>query len=62
MFLLSICIVDTWFVYSDILEVHESQNDFYGYLAEELIDNTHDDNRRINRSVEDSRGRITNDL
>ena len=43
--LLSICIVDTWFAYSGILESHENQNDFYGYLAEELIDNTYDDNR-----------------
>ena len=28
--LLSICIVDTWFAYSGILESHENQNDFYG--------------------------------
>ena len=41
--LLSVCIVDTWFVYSRVLDSnYESQNDFYRYLAEDLIDNTHD--------------------
>ena len=60
--LLSICIVDTWFAYSGILESHENQNDFYGYLAEELIDNTYDDNRCVNRTVGDTRRRLNIDL
>ena len=62
MSLLSICIVDTWFAYSGILETHECQNNFYGYLAEEIVDNRYDYNRRINRSVGDPRRRIINDL
>ena len=62
MSLLSMCIVDTWFANSDILETHENQNDLYGYLAEELIDNTYDDNRSVNRTVGDPRRRLNIDL
>ena len=35
---------------------------FYGYLAEELIDNTYDDNRRVKRAVGDPRRRLNIDL
>ena len=62
MSLLSICIMDIWFAYSDILETHEHQNDFYEYLTNELIENTYDDNQRINRSVGDPRRRIINNF
>ena len=30
---------------------YESQNKIYGYFAQELIDNTHDDSRRSSRTV-----------
>ena len=41
--LFSICIVDTRLVYSGILgSIYECQNEFYGYLVQELIDNTYD--------------------
>ena len=62
MSLLSICIVDTWFAYSSILETHENQNDFYEYLAEELIENIYDDNRSVNRTLGDPRRRLNIDL
>ena len=60
--LLSICIVDTWFAYSSILETHENQNDFYEYLAEELIESIYDDNRSVNRTLGDPRRRLNIDL
>ena len=60
--LLSICIADTWFTYSGVLELHENQNDFHGYLTEELIDNTYDDNRGVNRSVVETRRKLNIDL
>ena len=42
--LFSICIVDTWFAYTGILqEGTECQNDFYGYLVKELSDNRYDE-------------------
>ena len=62
MSLLSICIVDTWFAYSSILETHENQNDFYEYLAEELIESIYDDNRSVNRTLGDPRRRLNIDL
>ena len=61
--LLSICIVDVWFAYSSVLDSNcESSNDFYGYLAEELIDNTNDKNGGRSRLVGNSRRTIINDL
>ena len=61
--LLSFCIVDTWFAYSGILgSNYESQKEFYGYLAEELIDNTHDDSGERRKLDGDPRWRILNDL
>ena len=39
-----------------------NQNDFYGYLAEELIDNMYDDNRCVNMTVGDTRRRLNIDL
>ena len=41
---------------------YESQNKFYGYFAQELIDNTHDDSRRSSRRVGNPRRKIINDL
>ena len=43
--LLSMVIVDTWLAYSQCIlqgDEVESQDEFYGYLAEELIDNSYD--------------------
>ena len=61
--MLSICSVDTWFPYSTVLDSnYESQNEFYGYLAEEFNDNTHDDSRERRRSVGDPRRRMLNNL
>ena len=60
--LLSMCIVDTWFAYSGVLESHENQNDFYGHLAEELIDNSYDDNRGVNWPVCETRRKLNIDL
>ena len=41
---------------------YESQNEIYGYFAQELIDNTHDDSRRSSRRVGNPRRKIINDL
>ena len=54
--------MDTWFTYSGILETNKNQNNCYGHLTEELIDNTYDDNRRVNRSVRDPRQKLNIDL
>ena len=64
--LLSICIVDTWLAYTEILqEETECQNDFYSYLAEELIDYRYDEMGgsigRLRSEVSPSR-RLINDL
>jgi hypothetical protein len=40
--LLGMCIVDTWYVYSQCTKTKEKQQDFYSFLAEELIDNKYD--------------------
>ena len=54
--------MDTWFTYSGILETNKNQNNCYGYLTEELIDNTYDDDRRVNRSVRDPIQKLNIDL
>ena len=40
--ILAITMVDTWLVYKQCTHTSEIQKDFYGYLAEELIDNAYD--------------------
>ena len=35
-------VVDTWLVYKGATDTNETQQDFYTFLAEELIDNTFD--------------------
>jgi hypothetical protein len=47
--LLGMCIVDSWYAYSQCTATQERQKDFYSFLAEELIDNCHDSARRRNR-------------
>jgi Transposase IS4 len=59
--ILGMCIVDAWKVYSRLAftSPSESQNEFYGHLAAELIDNTYDhvagprriDTQRLDGSV-----------
>ena len=54
--LLSICIVDIWIAYTGIRQDKtEKLKDFYGYLAEELIDNRHDE-------IGGSRGRLRSNI
>ena len=64
--LLSICIVDSWLAYTGITEdKKEKQKDFYGYLAEELIDNRYDErggSRERLRSNNSPRRKLMNDL
>jgi hypothetical protein len=36
------CVVDAWLVYSKCTEADEKQRQFYKLLAEEMIDNQHD--------------------
>jgi hypothetical protein len=36
------CVVDSWLMYSKCTETEEKQREFYEMLAEEMIDNTHD--------------------
>jgi hypothetical protein len=36
------CIVDTWYAYSQCTSTKEEQKDLYSFLAEELIDNNYD--------------------
>ena len=61
--LLSICVVDTWLAYSGILvDKIEKQKDFYGYLAEELINNRYDEiGGRLRSDISSSR-KLMNDL
>jgi hypothetical protein len=40
--LLGMCIVDTWYAYSQCTKTKEKQKAFYSFLAEELIDNKYD--------------------
>jgi hypothetical protein len=48
--LLGMCIVDTWYAYSQCTKTHGANNantnkrqkDFYSFLVEELIDNNYD--------------------
>jgi hypothetical protein len=40
--LLGMCIVDTWYAYSQCTSTREKQKIFYSFLAEELIDNNYD--------------------
>jgi hypothetical protein len=40
--LLGMCIVDTWYAYSQCTKTKEKQKDFYSFLAKELIDNKYD--------------------
>ena len=40
--LFGMCVVDTWLVYSKCKETDEKQCEFYELLAEEMIDNQHD--------------------
>jgi hypothetical protein len=40
--LLGMCIVDTWYAYSQCTDTTETQKEFYSALAVELIDNTYD--------------------
>ncbi len=51
--LLGMCIVDTWYAYSQCTKANdgtdEKQKDFYSFLAEELIDNNYDSVGRRNR-------------
>jgi hypothetical protein len=44
-------VVDTYLVYSQLKDSCESEKDFYAYLAEELIDNSHDGVARRPRVV-----------
>ena len=61
--ILSICILDTWLAYSGILGVNtECQNNFYSYLAEELINDIYDETGGISRSEVTSSRRLINDL
>ena len=61
--LLSILIMDTCLVYSGILgSFSECQNDFYGYLMNEIIDNIYDDSGGRLRSKVESNRRLINDL
>jgi hypothetical protein len=40
--LFGMCVVDSWLVYSKCTETEEKQRKFYELLAEEMIDNQHD--------------------
>ena len=61
--ILSLCIVDTWLAHSGILGVNtECQNDFYSYLAEELINDIYDETGGISRSKVTPSRRLINDL
>ena len=61
--ILSICIVDTWLSHSGIIEVNtEWHNDFYGYLTEELIDNSYDETGGRSRSEVIPSRMLINDL
>jgi hypothetical protein len=42
MTLLGMCIVDTWYAYSQCTNTKEKQKGLYSFLAEELIDNNYD--------------------
>ena len=45
------CVVNAWFAYKNSAEKDETQEDFYMYLAEEMIDNTYDIIRRRSRGT-----------
>ncbi len=54
------CVVDSWLMFSKSTETEEKQRDFYELLAEEMIDNTHDQVRGRRAVSEDgSPGIIT---
>ena len=40
--LFGMCVVDAWLVYSKCKETEEKEREFYELLAEEMIDNSHD--------------------
>jgi hypothetical protein len=56
--LFGMCVVDSWLVYSKCTETEEKQREFYELLAEEMIDNQHDQvrGRRFLDSASNSLG------
>jgi hypothetical protein len=61
--LLGMCIVDTWYAYSQCTKTNEKQKEFYSFLAEELIDNNYDSvggqGRTMEENVQERRGPST---
>jgi Transposase IS4 len=60
--ILAMCVVDSWKIYSRLAfgidqSATETQGDFYGHLAAELIDNNYDQVAAVRRSIGQSTGR-----